>query len=105
MDRTQTAVERRQDQMEMLARLHLVMERTFSNLVMQSSTSVPTGGSGGAGGANQQGNSDGSANLQRDAARNGVKQAEPRPRLMLEVDAGSKSNAILGAAGKGNRPQ
>jgi type II secretory pathway component PulJ len=99
MDRTQAAVQRRQEQVDALTRLHVVMEKIFGHLVMQNSTSVPVAGT------TTTARSTAGPEVQKEGIRNGEKTLEPRARLLLEVDAGSKSNASLGAIGRGVRPQ
>lgn len=77
MDRTQEVIARRQTQVEMLSRLHLVMERTFSSLVMAELNT---------GAVNLGGRTPLETGLQRDGIRGGERMAEPRPRLLLGPD-------------------
>src|SRR5438046_363020 len=84
MDATQAAVARRQDQIDALARLHLVMDRTLGKLVMASTSRGPAPNPGTTRAAAQPA-------LQKDAARNDVKEQPPRARMVLEIDQGAAS--------------
>jgi hypothetical protein len=79
MDRTDAAAARRFDETAMMTRLHLVMERVWSDLLIQDENAIPTGASGGR-------NTASSTLVPPEAIRNGQVQQQPRPRILMDSD-------------------
>ncbi len=107
MDRTETATAHRFDETNSMARLHLVMDRVFSDLLILNAD-VPAAGSGTTGTAGRNTASSTSDFQQADAARNGQVQAQPRPRVSLDLDLSPRLKPAMQAAGmdaKGSPPQ
>lgn len=94
IDRMDKATEARFQDADAMARLHLVMERTFSNLVM-ADASV---------GAAQQPQTQGGGSRAERVARDGIvqgeKESQPRPRFLVEAD---RSPSLEGMVSKAQR--
>jgi len=106
MDRTETATAHRFDETNSMARLHLVMNRVWGDILIQT-IDAPTLANIRAG--NTANPSAQPTDLAQAASvRNGQAQAQPRPRIDLELDLSEQVKAAMKTAGmdaKGTPPQ
>jgi hypothetical protein len=97
MDRTDAAAARRFDETAMMTRLHVVMERVWSDLLIQDESNP-----NGAAAQNSGGRNNAQPDFQApDNARNGVAQQQARPRIVLDSDPSPDLKATMQNAGMG----
>ena len=110
MDRTEAATARRYDEATSMARMHLVMDRVFGDMLIQGADMTPAA-------SNSRGSRNSSLTVRAvatssfqaaESKRNEQVQAQPRPRVSLDTDLGSQVKGAMQRAGMradGSAPQ